>query len=90
MGDLGAGIAQSVYRRVRFPAGARDFYRLHSVQTASGCLPSLLFSGYWRLFPGVRRPRLQADRSSLSSTRSRIRGSMHPPPPVRLYGTVLN
>jgi hypothetical protein len=38
---------------VRFPARARDFSLLHSIQT--GCAPpSLLSNGYWRQFPKVK------------------------------------
>jgi hypothetical protein len=37
--------------RVRFPAGARDFSFLHSVQTDSEPHPSLLSNGYLGLFP---------------------------------------
>jgi hypothetical protein len=47
------GMAQSVGRRatswmagVRFPAGAKDFSLLHSVQVGSGAHPAFLSKGY--------------------------------------------
>jgi hypothetical protein len=52
----GAGITHSVERRaaswtagVRFPAGARDFSVLHSIQSGSGAHPAS--NEYLRLFP---------------------------------------
>jgi hypothetical protein len=45
----------------RFPAGARDFFLLHGVQTGSGTHPTLCQIGTGVSFPGGKRPGHEAD-----------------------------
>jgi hypothetical protein len=47
---------------VWIPVGARDYSFLQNVQSRPGAPPSLLFSRYWGILPGVervKRPRLR-------------------------------
>jgi hypothetical protein len=76
--------------RVRFPAGAGNFYPHHRVQNSSGSHPTSYPMGTRLLFPwGVKRPGTEADRSPLSSAEFRecIELCLHFP--TRLRGVVI-
>jgi hypothetical protein len=67
-------IAQSVYQKARswtagvaFPAGARNYSHLHSVQTGSGAHPASYSIGTKAISPQVKRPRHEEDHSPPSS-----------------------
>jgi hypothetical protein len=53
--------------RVRFSEGAGNFSLHHSVQNASGAHPASYPMGTRGSFPGVKRPRREADHSPPSS-----------------------
>jgi hypothetical protein len=52
---------------VKFLAGARDVFLLHSVQTSSGAYPSFYPVRTGVFFMGVKRPGHEADHSPPSS-----------------------
>jgi hypothetical protein len=92
--DAGRGPWQVRYgtawtARVLFPAGARDFSLLHSVQARSESTQPPIQWGPGALSPGIKRPGLEADHSSPSSEEVKNGGAI-PPLPIRLYGVVLN
>jgi hypothetical protein len=53
--------------RVRFPAGAGNFFLHHRVQNGSGVHPASYPVGTRGSFPGVKRPGREADHSPPSS-----------------------
>jgi hypothetical protein len=55
--------------RVRLPAGAGNISLHHRVQTGSGSHPSSYPMGARGSFPGVKRPRHEADHSPPSSAK---------------------
>jgi hypothetical protein len=53
--------------------------------------PSLLFTGYWCSFPGVKRPVLEADHSPASTVEIKSSGAILPlPHTFSRYGASLN
>jgi hypothetical protein len=65
---------------VRFPAGAKYFPVLHSVQTDSGAHPASHPMGLETLSPGVKRSSLEADCSPQSSSEVKNNGAILPLP----------
>jgi hypothetical protein len=87
-----AGIAQLVQRLatgwmagVWFLAGERDVSLLHSIQTGSGFHPASYPVGTGGSFPGVKRPRLEADHSSSFSAEVNNGGAMTSLPHTSLW-----
>jgi hypothetical protein len=75
----------------RFPAGARDFSLLHSVQTESVAHPASypVGTGGGGRFHGVKHPGREADHSSPSRAEVKNGGAISPLH-IRLNGIVLN
>jgi hypothetical protein len=65
---------------VRFTAGARGLYLLHSVQTGSGTHPVSYPMGTGSLPPGVKRPWLEVDHLPPSSAKDKNGGAIPPLP----------
>jgi hypothetical protein len=61
---------------IRFPAGARDFSLLHSIQTASEAHPNFYSMGTGGLFPGSRRLWHETDHTFPSSVEVKNGGSI--------------
>jgi hypothetical protein len=75
---------------VLFPAGARDFSLLNSVQTGSGAYPAFCPMGTGELFPpGLKRLWREADRSPRSSAESRML-ELYLHSSTRIHSVVLN
>jgi hypothetical protein len=93
LGNLGAGIAQSVQR---LPMGwttegsefksreGQEFSLLHVVQTSSGVHPTSYAMGTWDSFPEEKRR--EADHSPPNSAEV----DLYIHSPIRLHGIVLN
>jgi hypothetical protein len=62
--------------KVRFPAGARDFSLLHSMQTGSGVHPASYPVGTEGSFPGVMRPGREAHHSLPSNAEFKNGGAI--------------
>jgi hypothetical protein len=72
---------------VQFPEGAvREFFLCHRVQTGSGAHPASYPTGS---YPGINRPRREADHPPPSSAEVKNECSYASTPPVRLHGVVL-
>jgi hypothetical protein len=74
--------------RVRFPE-RQNFNLLYSVQAGSGARPASYPMGTGGDFPGVERPRSEADHSPPSNAEIKNDEAI-PPIPLCLYGIVLN
>jgi hypothetical protein len=64
---------------VRFPAGARNFFLLHRVQTGSGAHPASYSVGTRDSFPGGKNGRGVKLTTHLLVPRSRMNGAIPPP-----------
>jgi hypothetical protein len=63
--------------RVQFPAEAREFSLVHSVQAGSAAYPAFYRIGPEGSFPGIKRPRREAD-YSLPSAEVKNGGAIPP------------
>jgi len=61
----------------------RDFSVRHRVQTGSGANPTCVLGA---LFPGVKRPRSEADHSSPPSAEVKMHGAIPPLPHTSSWG----
>jgi hypothetical protein len=69
--SVGIGTGYRLHDRgigIRFPAGAGNFTILHSSQTGSGAQQARSTLGTGDLYPGVKRPRREADHSASVSS----------------------
>jgi hypothetical protein len=74
------GIATGLTAGVRFPARARNFVLLHSVQTGSKAHLASYPMSTGSTFPGVKRSGREADHSLPSSAKVKDGGAMPPLP----------
>jgi hypothetical protein len=76
--------------RVRFPAGAGNFFLNHRVQSGSGAHPASYPMGTRALSLGVQRPGREADHSPSSSAEVKECMELYLHSPIRLHGVVLS
>jgi hypothetical protein len=76
--------------RVRFPAGGGNFSLHHRVQNDSGAHSASYPMGTRGSFPGVKRPRSEADNSPPSSFEVKNAWSYISTTPIRFHGVALS
>jgi hypothetical protein len=75
--------------RLPFPAAARDFSLLYSVQSGSGAHLTSYQMGTGGSFPGIKRPGRGAHHSSPTNAGAKNGGDITPFP-IRLHSVVLD
>jgi hypothetical protein len=76
--------------RVRFPAGAVNFFLHHRVQNGSGAHPASYPMGARALSLGVKRPGRETDHSPPSTDEVKEGVELYFHAPIRLHGVVLS
>jgi hypothetical protein len=76
--------------RIRFPAGAGNFFLHHRVQNGSGAHPASCPMGTRALFVGVKRLGREADHAPTSSAEVKNAWNYTSTTAIRLHGVVLS